>query len=94
MNNPEEAKRAKFGQIEQAMHSSLQPVSPRPEFVKSLYTRLTDPMAPTVRFTRQYSSRFILLVMATILSGIVFIFTASKVIMSLIREFRLTNSRF
>lgn len=83
-----------FDQIENAMHSSLQPIAPRPEFVKKLHKRLTDPMAPTVRFTHQYSSQFILLVLATILSGFVFILAASRVIISLVREFRLTNSRF
>ena len=80
--------------IENVMHSSLQPVTPRPEFVKGLHQRLTDPMNPRVRFTRQYSLQFILLVVATLLSGIVFIITASRVIISLVREFRFTNSRF
>ncbi|MGB5842862.1 MAG: hypothetical protein WBG94_00320 [Anaerolineales bacterium] len=77
--------------IESVMLSSLQPVDPRPEFVEGLHQRLTDPMSPTVRFTRQYSSQFILLIIATVLSGIVFILTASRVIISLIREFRLTK---
>jgi len=83
-----------FDQIENVMHSSLQPIAPRPEFVQKLHKRLTDPMVPTVRFTRQYSSQFILLVLATILSGFVFILAASRVIISLVREFRLTNSRY
>lgn len=84
---------ADIDRIENVMHSSLQPVAPRPEFVEGLHRRLTDPKIPRVRFTRQYSSQFILLVIATILSGIVFVLTASRVIISLIREFRFTNSR-
>ena len=88
----EKASSSEFDQIENVMHTSLQPVAPRPEFVKGLHQRLTDPMTPTVRFTRQYSSQFILLIIATVLSGIVFILTASRVIISLIREFRLTSS--
>lgn len=88
----EKASSSDFDQIENVMHTSLQPVAPRPEFVKGLHQRLTDPMTPTVRFTRQYSSQFILLIIATVLSGIVFILTASRVIISLIREFRLTNT--
>ena len=88
----EKASSSEFDQIENVMHTSLQPVAPRPEFVKGLHQRLTDPMTPTVRFTRQYSSQFILLIIATVLSGIVFILTASRVIISLIREFRLTNT--
>jgi hypothetical protein len=88
----EKASDSEFDQIENAMHSSLQPVAPRPEFVEGLHQRLTDPMTPTVRFSRQYSSEFILLIIATVLSGIVFIITASRVIISLIKEFRLTNT--
>ena len=77
--------------IEQMMLSSLQPVNPRPEFVERLHQRLIDPMSPTVRFTRRYSSQFILLILATLLSGVIFFITASRVIISLIREFKLTN---
>jgi hypothetical protein len=82
-----------FDAIEQLMVSSLQPVDPRPEFVKGLHKRLTDPMSPTVRFTRQYSTQFVLLVLATLLSGVIFFLTASRVIISLVREFRITKSR-
>jgi len=84
---------SEIDRIENVMHSSLKPVDPRPEFVEGLHKRLTDPMNPRVRFTRQYSSQFILLVIASVVSGIVFVLTASRVIISLIREFRLTNSR-
>ena len=83
-----------INRIENVMQNSLQPVVPRPEFVEGLHQRLTDPMIPRVRFTRRYSSQFILLVIATLLSGIVFVLTASKMIISLVREFRLTNTRY
>ena len=79
--------------IEKMMVSSLQPVRPRPEFVEGLHRRLTDPMSPTVRFTRRFSYQFVLLVLATLLSGIIFFMTASRVIISLIREFQLVNPR-
>ena len=82
-----------FDAIEKLMVSSLQPVDPRPEFVKGLHKRLTDPMSPTVRFTRQYSTQFVLLVLATLLSGVIFFLTASRVIISLVREFRIKNPR-
>jgi hypothetical protein len=87
------ASSSELNRIEDVMQTSLKPVAPRPEFVQGLHQRLTDPMNPRVRFTRQYSSQFILLVLATVLSGIVFIITASRVIISLIREFKLTSSR-
>lgn len=90
-HNMDKASSSELNAIESVMLSSLQPVDPRPEFVEGLHQRLTDPMSPTVRFTRQYSSQFILLIIATVLSGIVFILTASRVIISLIREFRLTK---
>ncbi len=77
--------------IEQLMVSSLQPVNPRPEFVEGLHQRLIDPMSPTVRFTRRYSSQFILLILASLLSGVIFFITASRVIISLLQEFKLTN---
>jgi hypothetical protein len=79
--------------IEHLMVSSLQPVNPRPEFVEGLHRRLTDPMSPTVRFTRRFSSQFILLILATLLSGVIFFITASRVIVSLLREFKITNPR-
>jgi hypothetical protein len=87
------ASSSELNRIEDVMQTSLKPVAPRPEFVEGLHQRLTDPMNPRVRFTRQYSSQFILLVLATVLSGMVFIITASRVIISLIREFKLTSSR-
>jgi hypothetical protein len=79
--------------IEKLMVSSLQPINPRPEFVEGLHQRLTDPMSPTVRFTPRFSYQFLLLVLATFLSGIIFVMTASRVIISLIKEFKLVNPR-
>jgi hypothetical protein len=89
----ENAQTSDLEAIERLMVSSLQPVNPRPEFVEGLHQRLTDPMSPTVRFTRRFSYQFILLVLATLLSGIIFFMTASRVIISLIREFKLVNPR-
>lgn len=89
----ENAQVSDFDEIEQLMVSSLQPVDPRPEFVRGLHERLTDPMSPTVRFTRKISTQFILLVIATLLSGVIFFLTASRVIISLIREFKITKPR-
>lgn len=89
----ENAQVSDFDAIEKLMVSSLQPVDPRPEFVRGLHKRLTDPMSPTVRFTRNYSTQFILLVIATVLSGAIFFLTASRVIISLVREFKITKPR-
>jgi hypothetical protein len=89
----ENAQVSDFDAIEQLMVSSLQPVDPRPEFVRGLHERLTDPMSPTVRFTRKISTQFILLVIATLLSGVIFFLTASRVIISMIREFKITKPR-
>lgn len=80
-----------FNEIEKMMVSSLQPVAPRPEFVTKLRQRLTDPTLPTVRFTHRYSTNFILLILASVLSGVVFFLTTSRVIISLIREFNLSR---
>lgn len=89
----ENAQPSDLDAIEKMMISSLQPVNPRPEFVEGLHRRLTDPMSPTVRFTRRFSTQFLLLILAASLSGIIFFMTASRVIISLIREFRLVGPR-
>lgn len=86
-----EAQAENIDEIEKLMVTSLQPVDPRPEFVETLHQRLTDPMSPSVRFTRRYSYQFILLGLATLLSGVIFFLTASRMIISLIREFKLTR---
>jgi hypothetical protein len=80
-----------FDEIEQLMGSSLQPIKPRPEFVNKLYERLTDPMSPTVRLTRRYPARFFLLIFAAVLSGAIFILSASRLIISLIKEIRFSR---
>jgi hypothetical protein len=87
----ENAPASDLHEFEQLMVSSLQPVNPRPEFIEGLHQRLTDPMSPTVRFTRRYSSQFILLILATLLSGMIFFITASRVIISIIKEFKIIN---
>jgi hypothetical protein len=87
------AQTSELDAIEKMMVSSLKPVNPRPEFVEGLHKRLTDPMSPTVRFTRRFSYQFLILVLATLLSGVIFFLTASRVIISLIREFQLVNPR-
>jgi hypothetical protein len=87
----DEAQAENIDEIEKLMVTSLQPVDPRPEFVEKLHRRLTDPMSPSVRFTRRYSYQFILLGLATLLSGVIFFLTASRMIISLIREFKVTR---
>ena len=89
----ENAPASEIDEIEQLMGSSLQPINPRPEFVNNLYGRLTDPMSPTVRFTRKYPARFFLLIFAAVLSGAIFILSASRLIISLIKEIRFTRER-
>lgn len=84
----DEAQTENIDNIERMISSSLQRVEPRPEFVEKLRQRLTDPMSPSVRFTRRYSYQFILLVLATLLSGVIFFLTASRMIISLIKEFK------
>jgi hypothetical protein len=87
----DKAQAENINEIEQLMVSSLEPVDPRPEFVEKLHKRLTDPMSPSVRFTRRYSYQFILLVLTTLLSGMIFILAASRMIISLIREYKITR---
>lgn len=77
-----------LGEVEKLISTSLTPVSPRPEFVENLYRRLTDPANPRVRFSKYYSLQFILLCIASLLSGIIFLLTTTQVIMALLREMR------
>jgi len=72
--------------LERFMQSSFKPVSPRPEFVQQLHHRLTDPMLPTVRFSQPLRIQYGLLAIASILSGVIFIITASQVIKALMRR--------
>jgi len=72
--------------LERFMQTSFKPVSPRPEFVQQLHRRLTDPMLPTVRFSQPLRIQHGLLVIASLLSGIIFIITASQVIKALMRR--------
>jgi hypothetical protein len=72
--------------LERFMQTSFKPVSPRPEFVQQLHRRLTDPMLPTVRFSRPLRIQSGLLVIASVLSGIIFIITASQVIKALMKR--------
>ena len=72
--------------LERFMRTSFKPVSPRPEFVQQLHHRLTDPMLPSVRFSQPTNIQDILLIIASILSGIVFIITASQVIKALLKK--------
>jgi hypothetical protein len=72
--------------LERFMQTSFKPVSPRPEFVQQLHHRLTDPMLPTVRFSHPLNVQHGLLVIASILSGVIFIITASQVIKALMKR--------
>lgn len=72
--------------LEEYIDSSLTPVMPRPEFVEQLHRRLTDPMLPSVRMPRTANISYILLVIASLISGIIFFLTASQVIRALLRR--------
>lgn len=84
-------KNYELSKVEQVMSTSLQPVNPRPEFVNQLHRRLTDPLTPSIRYPREISLRFVLLLIASLLSGIVFIITLTQVILSLIKEMRIAK---
>jgi len=73
------------------MSTSLQPIDPRPEFIDHLYKRLTDPLTPSVRYPKEFSLKFILLLIASILSGVIFFITISQVILALLRDTRITE---
>jgi hypothetical protein len=77
--------------LEQMMSSSLRPVDPRPEFVNQLHRRLTDPLTPSIRYPRDMSLRFILLLIASLLSGIIFFVTMTQVIISFIKETKISR---
>jgi hypothetical protein len=78
--------------LEEMMSSSLQPVDPRPEFVKKLHHRLTDPLTPSIRYPQDSSLRYLLLFIVGIFSGLIFIITFAQIISSFIKESRLTKS--
>ena len=75
-----------FQHLERYMQNSLTPVTPRPEFVQQLHHRLTDPMLPRVRFSQPLGIQYGLLIIASVLSGVIFFITASQVIKALIKK--------
>jgi hypothetical protein len=75
-----------FENLERYMQDSLTPVLPRPEFVQQLYRRLTDPMLPTVRLPQSMNIQYGLLIIASVISGIIFFITASQVIKALLKR--------
>lgn len=80
-----------IGEVEALISTSLTPVSPRPEFVEHLYRRLTDPANPRVRFPKYYSLQFVLLSIASLLSGIIFILATTQLIISIVREMKMAR---
>jgi hypothetical protein len=80
-----------LSKIEKLMSSSLQPVNPRPEFINQLHLRLTDPLTPSIRYPQDYSLRFGLLLIASLVSGVIFLITISQVILALLRETKITE---
>lgn len=72
--------------LERFMQNSLTPVSPRPEFVQQLHHRLTDPMLPRVRLTQPVGVQNGLLIIASVISGIIFFITASQVLKALMKK--------
>lgn len=82
ISSPEE----EIENLERFMQTSFKPVSPRPEFVKQLHHRLTDPMIPTVRFTQPLRLQYGLLAITSIISGVIFLITASQVIKALMKR--------
>ena len=83
-----EVNKEELEDLEQLMQTSLPPVNPRPEFVHQLRQRLTDPLLPTVRFPRIVTSQFFLLIAVGIISGVIFILTASRLVKGLIDMMR------
>jgi hypothetical protein len=75
-----------FENLERFMQNSLTPISPRPEFVQQLHNRLTDPMLPKVRLTQPVGIQYGLLIIASVISGIIFFVTASQVLRALLKK--------
>ena len=73
--------------VEQYMQSSLRPVAPRPEFVHQLHRRLVDPTIPTIQFNNDLSIKYLFVIFASLVSGIVLVVTASRVISILAKKF-------
>lgn len=85
-NNATTPSIGEFQNLERFMQNSLTPVLPRPEFVQQLYHRLTDPMLPTVRLPQSRGIQYGLLIIASVVSGIIFFITASQVIKALLKR--------
>lgn len=68
--------------LERILQSSLQPVKPRKEFIKQLRSRLSDPLIARLPHQKIERNHYLLFGLATLLSGVLFVFTTGRIILA------------
>ncbi len=82
--NKESTRKFNLEDIEAILEGSLQQVSPRPEFVRKLRQRLIDFSRPTVDVPKINSFQYVLLALAGIAGGALFLVTGTRAVLSLL----------
>lgn len=80
--NPVNLKRME--DMEHYLQNSMNPVDPRPEFVNKLRGRLEAPIITVRRRNEVQANQLLILAIASFISGMLFIFTASRVLIAFV----------
>jgi hypothetical protein len=75
--------------MEWFLQHSMNPINPRPEFVKKLRGRLEAPMITVTQRNDVQANQLLILAIASFLSGMLIFFTASRVLIALVGIFGL-----
>jgi hypothetical protein len=70
--------------MERYLQHSMNPIDPRPEFVKKLRGRLEAPMITVTQRNNMQANQLVILAIASFLGGMLFFFTASRVLIALV----------
>lgn len=72
-----------IAEVESHLRATLSPVPPRPEFVKKLRHRLLDVSRPQIVLPKTNPKQHILLVFASIASGVFVVLTGIRTVLSI-----------
>jgi len=82
--NTNQVTRKRIEDMERYLQNSMNPVNPRPEFVNKLRGRLEAPIITVTRRNEVQANQLLILAIASFLSGILFFFTASRVLIAFV----------
>jgi hypothetical protein len=69
--------------LEQFLHVTMRPVTPRPEFVGQLRNLLAEPINASLPRLKMEKNHYLFFALATVLSGLIILFTTSRLILAI-----------